>query len=126
MNKEKLINQVKASPSSIFTKEDVLALLEDKASTNPVTSEVITNPISSVTTTSKGNMITIERSKLFQMIEDAIVSSTQDWTGIVDDDSAEFGMFGREIILEYVEIDGETLARNALGALDDMLMDPNY
>jgi hypothetical protein len=110
MNKEQLIEQVKTSPASIFTKEDVINLL-DSANPSVQHSTAAVSPSVTFAGTVTDPVITISESKLEDIIIAGVKDATQQWTDVVDPDSAEFSIgYSREVELDSIDVYYEELA----------------
>jgi hypothetical protein len=95
---EQAIGNVRECISSVFTKEDVINLLQSL--------ELKSN---------------ITKSCLVEFITDYVEKQVNelDCQDIIDHRSVEFSLQGNEICLENVEVDSDDLSRNILGEIDD-------
>lgn len=113
---QEVLDSVQSSPSSIFSKEDVIYLLElanqktveePKQPTKlPPTSEQIIENISKIVKT---------------LIEEAI--DNIDTSDILDERNIELGLSGNEIIIEDVDFDMDGLSEKITDYIDYMLED---
>jgi len=97
---EEVIYIVNNNYSSVFSKQDVLDLIQsiEVKKENPITKEMLVDFVTEYITTQAEQL------------------EAQD---IVDFSSAQFDLNGCELSLEDVDIDSDDLRRNMLGEIDD-------
>jgi len=98
MTLENAIANVDKCISSVFTKQDVMDILQNL--------ELKSN---------------LTKSCLVEFITDYVEKQVNelDCQDIIDHRSVEFSLQGNEICLENVEVDSDDLSRNILGEIDD-------
>lgn len=96
MNKEQAIKKVWDSIGSIFTKEDVVALIEGIETEGGLDFDV---------------------SELIEHVEDAI--GNIDSMDVIDTSTADFSLSGNEINLDHVDVDTSYLQGEVSGAINE-------
>lgn len=97
---DRIAQEVASSPSSIFTKDDVLALLDRARTAGPGMSA----------------------DDLVSLVED--MGETIDPTELVMMDTAEFYIDGDRVVLDSVSVDTDGLARMLRNLIEDINEDP--
>jgi hypothetical protein len=117
---ETTVKRVQESPSSVFTKEDVLSLiksLEAPAEAKEVNPEKKDSSPREVA----GKMLEELKGRILEKFRDELDDSME--SDLVDFDSAEFSLFDRRIELDSIEVNKDAIVETLESVLSDLVID---